>query len=373
MISNMLRKLKHPFIMAAVMVLIFLMPGCSYPTMQDGTSSWVALKVTDDLVGRMSGEAWLDWIEKLSGAEAVEIDGEMTTIETRYDYAMFTGQENARAFEYVQEQVTAMVGADQVEVDPYQYTDAERTYTWKNLIVTLPGETKPEEVVILSAHLDSIVVRRGDPLVRAPGANDNGTGLATALEAVRYLRDYKFARTIKVIFFTAEELGLEGSRAYVRDHATENIVGVINLDMFGYDGDGDRCFEIHAGTLPASQAIGVLVADNIGTYDLGLNYDFLTATATDRSDHASFWSQGVPAVLLVENFFEDDQPGGCQGLDGNPVYHKPEDTVDRVNVGYAFDIARVSLASLSDLAEPLGFRSLERFLRLLVAQFWEQF
>ncbi len=369
----MLRKLERPFIMAFVMILIILLPGCSYPSMQGGTSSWIASKVTDDLVSRMSGEAWLDWIEKLSGAEAVEIGGDMTTIETRYDYAMFTGQENARAFEYVQEQVTAMVGADQVEVDPYHYTDAERTYTWQNLIVTLPGVTRPEEVVILSAHLDSIVVRRGDPLVRAPGANDNGTGLATVLEAVRLLRDYKFARTIKIIFFTGEELGLEGSRAYVQDHATENIAGVINLDMFGYDGDGDRCFEIHAGTLPASQEIGLLIADNIGTYDLGLNYDLLTVTATDRSDHAAFWAQGVPAVLLVENFFEDDQPGGCQGLDGNPVYHKPEDTVDRVNVSYAFDIARASLASLSELAEPLGFHSLDRFLRLLVAQFWEQF
>ena len=352
---------------------LIMLTGCALPGYNDQAASWTASLVSSDLERQTSVEQWLDWIEKLSGAEPVIVNGQTTTIDTRFNYAMFSDQENAQAFEYVQEQVTAMVGAAQVEVDPYEYRDAERAYTWKNLIVTLPGTKRPEEVVVLAAHLDSIVVRRGNPMERAPGANDNATGVATLLEAVRVFKDYRFARTIKIIFFTGEELGLVGSRAYVQDHDTQHIKAVINLDMFGFDSDNDRCFEIHAGSQPLSTALGLQISQAIDQYDLNLTYDFLTDTATDRSDHAAFWEQGVPAVLLVENFFDDGLPNGCQGMDGNPVYHKPEDTVDRINSAYAFDIAHLSLHSTADLAEPLGFRSVERLLRSIVAAFWEQF
>ena len=132
---------------------------------------------------------------------------------------MFTGQPDARAFDYVLEQVRQWVPAGQIEVDEYPYTDAERTYTWKNLVVTLPGTTRREEVVVLSAHLDSIVVREGNALQGAPGADDNAVGAAVLLEAVRIFSRQSFERTIRIIFFTGEEQNAAGSRAYVADHA----------------------------------------------------------------------------------------------------------------------------------------------------------
>ncbi|MEA4909550.1 MAG: M28 family metallopeptidase, partial [Anaerolineaceae bacterium] len=308
---------RHPRRLVCVFLLLLSVQlACNLPVQSVNPTGETA--VIDDLYSRTSPEQWASWIRKLSGAEPVQIGGETTTITTRYSYAMFTGQDNARAFDFILEQVQGWVRPDQIEIDPYPYTDAEHTYTWKNIIVTFPGTTHADEVVILSAHFDSIVVREGDALQAAPGANDNGTGVATALEAVRLFSSYQFERTVKVIFFSGEELGLQGSRAYVEDHPTGNIVAVVNLDMFGYDSNGDRCIELHVGTLPGSESIGEAFLQVNQEYGLNLSFDFLTTQATDRSDHASFWAKGVPAILVIENFFDDQQPGGCQGVDPNP-------------------------------------------------------
>jgi len=78
------------------------------------------------------------------------------------------------------------------------------------------------------------------------------------MEAARLFRFYKFDRTIKLIFFTGEEQGLWGSEAYVSDHPAEmdSIIGVVNLDMFGYDNDKDMCIELHVGTRTDSNMVG---------------------------------------------------------------------------------------------------------------------
>lgn len=333
--------------------LLLVLMACNLPVSALEAGGWVAAKpTTADLLGRTSPAQWIDWIEKLSGAEEVTIGNQPARISTRYDYAMFTGQENARAFDYVLEQVNGWYHPDQIEVDEYPYTDAERSYTWKNLIVTIPGTQFPDEMVVLSAHLDSTVVREGNPMESAPGADDNGTGSATLLEAARLFSHVRFERTVKLIWFSGEEHGLMGSRAYVTDHPLDNIRALVNLDMFGFDSNGDRCFEIHAGTNPAAQAVGQAVKDAIQAYGLDLRYDFLTTQATDRSDHAAFWEKGVPAVTLIENFFDNGLADGCAGVDGTPYYHRPGDTLDKINVPFAFDVARAGIATVSDLAVP---------------------
>src|SRR4030095_6717854 len=114
----------------------------------------------------------------------------------------------------------------------------------KNIVLTIPG-TSPNEVY-LTAHFDSIW-QTGNSSPAAPAATDNGTGSATVFEAARILRQYRFTRTIKLIWFTGEQQGLFGSAAYVADHSMFNVVGVLTLDLFGYDANNDKCFAIHAG------------------------------------------------------------------------------------------------------------------------------
>jgi hypothetical protein len=205
---------------------------------------------------------------------------------------------------------------------------------------------------LLVAHLDST---SRDPYL-APGANDNATGSATLLEAARLFRYYRFERTVQLVWFTGEESGLIGSRAFVSKYPDRNYKAVINLDMFGWDGDGDRCFELHVGDLPDSQPIGSCVVDTIQAYDLDLNYDFLIEEAITLSDHAPFWQRGIGAILIVENWVrapEDQSQVGCQGVDRNPHYHTSRDNVaENLTPAFGVDVARASLGAVAALAGP---------------------
>lgn len=333
--------------------LLLVQLACNFPVRQIGPVTIPGRPVIPDLVSRLEMETYTGWIRKLSGAEPVQINGQETIIQTRYNYAMFTGQENARAFDFVLEQVRQWYPENQIEVDEYPYVDAEHSYTWKNLIVTLPGKTLPGEVVVLSAHLDSVVVKEGNALEAAPGADDNGTGSAALLEAARLFSRYPFERTIRLIWFTGEESNLAGSQAYVQDHSTADIHAMINMDMFGYDSDNDRCFELHVGTITGADAVGQAFLQTIQEQGLDLREDYLTQQATDRSDHAPFWKQNVPAISVMENFLDNGLAGGCAGVDESPYYHRPEDTIDKLNLPYAFDIAKATLVTTARLAVPI--------------------
>lgn len=341
-----MRKIKMLYVFAALSLLLANASPVSARTEPLPACGFDPL--VEQMLARTSADGWLGWIKKLSGAEPVWIDGQKTLIQTRYSYAMFAGKENARAFDFILSQVRQWVREDQIELDPYTVENQ----TWQNLIVTFPGATHPDEVVALTAHMDSKSVRK--PFTQAPGADDNATGTAALLEAVRLFRSYRFERTIKVIFFTGEEWGMLGSQAYVKDHDTSRIVGVINLDMLGYDHDQDRCFDLHVGTLPASQPVAACVVNSIHAYGLDLTYDYVTTNATSFSDHSPFWEAGTGAVLIIENIFNQHLPGGCTGKDANPYYHTTVDTVENgVPHSYGFDLARGGIAAAAGLAVPL--------------------
>ncbi|RPJ45415.1 MAG: M28 family peptidase, partial [Chloroflexi bacterium] len=134
------------------------------------------------------------------------------------------------------------------------------------------------------------------------------------------------------------------------DHSLAGVVGVINVDMFGYDSNDDRCFELHVGTLAASDKVGQCFVDSIQAYNINLKHDYLTSTATNLSDHSSFWGKQVGAVEVLENFFQDNIASGCTGIDRNPYYHTTSDTFDRIRLPFAFDVARAAVAATISLA-----------------------
>lgn len=287
-----------------------------------------------------SKESYVDWIRKLSGDVDVTVGGETTKILTRYSYAMFTNQPHARAYEYLLETIRQWIPEEHIVSEPFQYIDGMGANTWQNIVLTFPGVTYPDEQVLLVAHYDSIVVFEGNAMEYAPGANDNGTGLATVLELLPLIPKMTFERTLKIILFSGEENFQEGSTGYMKQHAGDNIVGVINLDMYGTDKDGDRCFEMYVGKLEGSMALANLIADVIEENNLDLRYDMLTTNAYDKADHRPFWEAGIPAVTLMENFMTETTPGGggCVGIDRTDCWHLPCDTYEKINVDYAFDI-----------------------------------
>lgn len=310
------------------------------------------------LLGELDQADWAHWIELLSGEKPVELNGETYRILTRYSKSMFTGNPKARAYEFVLEQLRLWGYQDGIDLFEQEYRPIvpEPDSTWKNIIILIPGRDSElsQEQVLLTAHLDSISI--GNPEERAPGADDNGSGVATLLEAARVFREVEFKRTIKIVFFTGEELGLWGSRAYTSRYAHEldNILGVINLDMFGYDSDNDRCFEIHVGWMPESNFVGGCLADVIEGYGVELKFDYLVKDAIGASDHASFWDQGVGAIEVLENFGDEGTPNGCGERDFNPYYHTDKDLIEHMNLDTAHAIAKAAIGAAARLAEPIG-------------------
>lgn len=234
--------------------------------------------------------------------------------------------------------------------------------------------------VLVTAHLDSTAdqgeyadenghPREYDPAVDpAPGADDDGSGVAAVMAAAECLSaivesDRKPTRTVRFVLFNAEEQGLVGSKAYARAAAAagDRIVGVLQMDMiagFQRDGggaaNGARPVEIHAGSaVPgpvagASDTLGDLVAAAVGEVAPDLTTQRLTGAddpAAGRSDHASFHERGWAAVAVCENFFDDTAPAT-----GTRQYHKPGDTLDDRDhsTDYAASIARgVTTAALT--------------------------
>jgi len=159
-----------------------------------------------------------------------------------------------------------------------------------NTIGEIKGTEKPNEYVILSAHLDSVD--------GAQGATDNGTGTLVMMEAMRILKKFypNPKRTILVGHWGSEEQGLNGSRAFIEDHPeiVANIQAVFNQD----NGTG-RVNEITgSGFLNSYEYLSkwlskvpVEIANEIKT-------EFPGMPTGGGSDHSSFIAVGVPAFRL---------------------------------------------------------------------------
>lgn len=159
-----------------------------------------------------------------------------------------------------------------------------------NTIGMIKGKEKPDEYVILSAHLDS--------WDGAQGATDNGTGVLTMLEAMRILKKYypDNKRTIIVGLWGSEEQGLNGSRSFVADHP-EIVKGV--QAVFNQDNGTGRVVNIGGqGFVHAYDYLGKwlnAVPKNIKSQ---IKTDFPGTPGGGGSDHASFVAAGVPSFGL---------------------------------------------------------------------------
>lgn len=226
--------------------------------------------------------------------------------------------------------------------------------TFNNIYVEIKGSVNPEQVLIIGAHFDAVN--------SSPGADDNGTGTAAILELANVLKECKPSKTIRLMLFNLEEIGIVGAHAYMMDWlkvnkpketestaapaqetVKETIIGMVSLEMLGYFSD-----EPDSQKSPMKKIDGVFepptVGDCIVVVGIAKHQSFsrplikhMQAGAPDlkvyamdmlpvpipdmmRSDHRPFIMAGIPAVMLTDtaNF-------------RNPNYHKPTDTVDTLD------------------------------------------
>ena len=231
-----------------------------------------------------------------------------------------------------------------------------------NVIVERLGTQRPEEIVVLGAHYDTVP--------ETPGADDNASAVAMLIEVARLLRALRTKRTLRFVAFPCEEpphfyTDTMGSQHYARACRVrgEHLVGMICLEMVGY-----------YSTLPGSQSVPPLIPRTL-RWAFPRKGDFLAAVANLQSiallwsfrrgfkrsshfplftvalperiheirlsDNSSFWDQGYPALMVTDTSFLR-----------NPHYHRSSDTPETLDygrltmstIGVAGGVARIAKA-----------------------------
>ena len=215
--------------------------------------------------------------------------------------------------------------------------------TSDNVIVVRKGLLHPDEYVVCGAHYDSYNKFPGDPdSLRAPGADDNASGVSGIMETARVLSRCTFDRSVIFCNFAAEEIGLVGSAAYAKDCAEQrmDIVAYFNLDMIGYL---EEDAEIHVNLLYTGQdsLLANYVYDFSHTYypEMRIWQSWLAPGAD--SDYSSFNRNGYPSV----HTFEDTHHS-------SPFIHTPDDLlgVSVNNMDQAKRFTELNLGLVATLA-----------------------
>jgi hypothetical protein len=188
-----------------------------------------------------------------------------------------------------------------------------------NLVAEIPGTNPDAGFVMLGGHFDS--------WTGGTGATDNAAGAAVAMEAIRILKalDLKMPRTIRLGLWTAEEQGLLGSRAYVKEHFADpadmkakpehsKLAGYFNLDNGSgkvrgiYIQDNDQVRPIFESWVAPLKDLGVTT---------------LTIRNTGSTDHMSFDGVGLPAFQFIQDPLEY----------GTRTHHSNMDVYDHLQAG----------------------------------------
>jgi hypothetical protein len=268
-------------------------------------------------------------VAQLSGEEDGIINGTLQTIVSRVQ------SNNDLAADYIAERLSVLPNLT-VEVQEFNIVG-------KNIIATQLGQTNPDDIYVVCAHYDSVTTFCAD---------DNATGVAAVMEIARLLSTQCTDNTIVYALWDEEEIGLLGANYYAQlaaddsnGNTRDNILGVINMDMIGYDGDapgtaGDNDFDIDVRDIANSIAIKDDLLSILNTYTFDLN-PIVVNPGTTASDHSRFWNQNYSAVLVGESWATNDQ---------TPDYHTSNDRVEDIDFPYMTELTKLVAAYMTTKA-----------------------
>jgi len=207
----------------------------------------------------------------------------------------------------------------------------------ENLEISRTGKTKPQEIILVGAHYDTVE--------GSPGANDNASGIAALLELSRFFATIETERTLRFVAFTNEEppffFGSQmGSTVYAKraKARNENIRLMISLEMLGSYSDKpgsqsyppflryfypDRANFIamvanRASRRELNQLVTAFKAHSDFPVESLATFEFIPGVAW--SDHLSFWREGYPAAMVTDTAFYRYE-----------AYHTAKDTPEKLN------------------------------------------
>jgi hypothetical protein len=288
-------------------------------------------------VVRMPGKSFAGDLPKLTQAEQVLRD------ELRQDVDRIAGSEIGDRNYMFYENLVAVANYLESSFAESGYEVARQSYeihgqVFDNLEVEITGNKKPDEIVVIGAHYDSVV--------GAPGANDNGSGAAAVLALARRFAGKETARSLRFVefvneeppFFWSEEMGSLVYAKRCRDRG-ENIVAMLSLETIGYYSDAPGSQEYPLGLLNlvypitgnfiafiGNLASGNLVQQVVGSFRSHTQFPSEGAAMPSNvpgagwSDHWPFWQMGYPALMVT-----DTAPFRY------PHYHTIADTPDKID------------------------------------------
>ena len=191
-----------------------------------------------------------------------------------------------------------------------------------NLVATIKGSEKTEEIVCFTAHYDSVRF--------STGAYDNGTGSVTILEVLHHFAKHQPKRTLKFIWCGSEEMGLLGSHAYVAAHKEElkDYKLCLNVDMTG----------VVLGKDIAVCTSEMSLVNYIDYYSKNVGFMIETSQGVFSSDSTPFAYNGVPAV----SFARISSRGGAE-------IHSRKDIIKTIDPAYL----EKTILFITDIAENL--------------------
>mgnify|MGYP001273175641 FL=1 len=200
----------------------------------------------------------------------------------------------------------------------------------ENVAAFIPGCEKPDEYIIITAHLDHVGIENGEIY---NGADDDGSGTVAILEIaqafqIAFINGSGPKRSLLFLHLTAEEKGLLGSKYYVENplYPINNAVANLNIDMIGRldpkRPDKNENYIYLIGSDRLSQELHE-VSEQANLKYVGLDLDYTFNAENDpnsfytRSDHYNFAKENIPVIFYFNGTHED--------------YHKPTDTPDKIN------------------------------------------
>jgi hypothetical protein len=231
----------------------------------------------------------------------------------------------------------------------------------KNLVLELKGKSKPREVIYVGAHYDTITHDKEKmiftPERKAPGADDNASGVMALLSIARELAAQKRDRTIRFVAFDYEEIFFLGSYALAKDvrkgtlpFATkdEKPLGLYNLEMIGFT-------KTHIDKGPIAK-LYVRQAEEAGASDDAMLANRIIEAARsskvpvkfvtlknsfNRSDNWSFWMNGLPSVCVSQDWEEQFN---------EEHYHSDHDVPAHLNFNYMLFVTAAVLQAVQNHA-----------------------
>jgi hypothetical protein len=248
----------------------------------------------------------------------------------------------------------------------------------KNVVATLKGtDPNDDRIIIISAHLDSRAAADNDNKSFAPGANDDGSGVAAILELMRIMSTRKFSATIVFMAVSGEEHGLYGAKFMATKARQEkwNIIAMLNNDMIGNSGSSETLLNDNMKVRVFSEGVPALETEQMTAqrkYTSGENdsksrqlaryiketgeryVEQINVTLIYRNDrfgrggdHTPFCQEGFTAVRLTEYNENYDRthkvPAIVNGI-------QEGDLPEYVDYEYVRKNAGVNLATIANLA-----------------------